>query len=79
MGHKNVIFETDSQTVVTALMVSEEDWTEFGDIIRACKMVLEAMLYFEVNFFRRHRNEVAHELARRSEFFVEPVLGGRLS
>ncbi|KAJ9558242.1 hypothetical protein OSB04_012856 [Centaurea solstitialis] len=75
MGHENVIFETDSQTVVTALTASEEDCTEFGDIIRACKMVLDDMPYFKVNFVRRYRNEVAHELARRSQFFVEPVLG----
>ena len=75
MGHENVIFETNSQTVVTALTVSEEDCTKFGDIIRACKMVLDAMPYFKVNFVRRHRDEVAHELASRSQFFVELVLG----
>ncbi|KVH96058.1 Ribonuclease H-like domain-containing protein [Cynara cardunculus var. scolymus] len=73
MGQENLVFETDSQTVVSTLTHKEEDCMEFWDIIHACKMVLNATLSFKVNFIRRNRNEVAHKLARRSQFFVEPI------
>ncbi|CAN1332707.1 Putative ribonuclease H protein At1g65750 [Linum perenne] len=72
-GMQKVIIETDSQTVANAINNSEQDDTEFGVTIEACK----ALLHFSsrVDFIRRDRNVVAHELARHSRFVASPTLG----
>ncbi|CAN1773424.1 hypothetical protein LINPERHAP1_LOCUS12493 [Linum perenne] len=65
-GMDVVSFETDAQTVVTALQSDVDDRSEFGDIIQRCKDVLAGQVHFSVQFARRSQNRVAHDIARRS-------------
>ncbi|CAN0909388.1 hypothetical protein LINGRAHAP2_LOCUS25762 [Linum grandiflorum] len=74
MGYDHVIFETDSQVTTSAILKDEPDYTEFGRSIKKCQHIRSTPL-FKVRWIRRSGNEVAHELARRSHFFVSPVSG----
>ncbi|CAN0915917.1 Putative ribonuclease H protein At1g65750, partial [Linum grandiflorum] len=75
MGYDHVMFETDSQVTTSAILKDEPDYTEFGRSIKKCQHILRSTPLFKVRWIRRSGNEVAHELARRSRFFVSPVSG----
>ncbi|CAN1811234.1 hypothetical protein LINPERHAP1_LOCUS26164 [Linum perenne] len=70
-----VIVETDSQVVQLALQNSTQDRSEFGDLIRKGRQLLESQSRYEVKFVRRSGNTVAHVLARRSLLSSESVIG----
>ncbi|CAN1135745.1 hypothetical protein LINPERHAP2_LOCUS9035 [Linum perenne] len=74
-GMDVVSFETDAQTVVTALQSDVDDRSEFGDIIQRCKDVLAGQVHFSVQFARRSQNRVAHDIARRSCSSTSPFWG----
>ncbi|CAN1348846.1 hypothetical protein LINPERPRIM_LOCUS41604 [Linum perenne] len=75
LGHMAVDFETDAKVVVDGLNQSEDDETEFGDIIALCRSIMDANPGFEVRFERRNRNMVAHTLARRACALQSPMCG----
>ncbi|CAN1153936.1 Putative ribonuclease H protein At1g65750 [Linum perenne] len=72
-GRTDVIIETDSLSTVQALHGDQDDWTEFGEIIRQCRNLMPST--YSVEFVRREGNEVAHTLARRSFSLATPTLG----
>ncbi|CAN1281420.1 hypothetical protein LINPERPRIM_LOCUS17732 [Linum perenne] len=65
-GQQQVIFETDSQVLCSNLERPQSDSSEFGLIVRYCLALLTSFPQWRVQFVRRERNRVAHELARRS-------------
>ncbi|CAN1752594.1 hypothetical protein LINPERHAP1_LOCUS4809 [Linum perenne] len=67
-----VIFEVDSQQVALAVRGHAANMTEFGEIISKCRTIIQENPNFVVDFVRRDRNLVAHELARRSFSFASP-------
>ncbi|CAN1807845.1 Putative ribonuclease H protein At1g65750 [Linum perenne] len=73
LGLSKVIFETDCQTVANRLLGAEEDLTEFGATIEACKRLM--LPDFSIAFVQRDRNEIAHVLAKHSRYFVSPTMG----
>ncbi|XP_073271465.1 uncharacterized protein [Primulina huaijiensis] len=60
----DIIFETDSKTVVNAISSKNVDHTEFGSIISSCRKFLDAHPSFKIQHVRRQANMVAHALAR---------------
>ncbi|CAN1324950.1 Putative ribonuclease H protein At1g65750, partial [Linum perenne] len=72
-GWRRVAFETDAQTVAHALHARGEDWTEFGEMMRSCRAVLDRNPDFKVSFIGRGCNGVAHALARYSRFCDLPT------
>ncbi|CAN1313940.1 hypothetical protein LINPERPRIM_LOCUS29137 [Linum perenne] len=69
----NTIIEVDALEVVRAVADGAEDVSEFGNIVRSCRLWLHPT--FELRHVRRNRNEVAHALARRSRLLTAPCEG----
>ncbi|CAN1745928.1 Putative ribonuclease H protein At1g65750 [Linum perenne] len=69
----DVIIETDSQVVYSALTNEREDLTEFGDIIACCRPLLNPKRL--IKHTRRSANEAAHTLARQSRSLDSPTIG----
>ncbi|CAN1219601.1 Putative ribonuclease H protein At1g65750 [Linum perenne] len=74
-GFSGVQFEVDSEEVFGAIRSSSTDVSEFGCVIRGCRIILESRHDFSIHVVRRNRNQVAHALARRSPSFVSPFVG----
>ncbi|XVF71794.1 hypothetical protein PTKIN_Ptkin12aG0067800 [Pterospermum kingtungense] len=70
-GFKNVVFETDAKTIVDAVH-SNEDFTEFGSLIKQCKQLMTSDNVFSVCFVRRQANKIAHALTRSLCSFASP-------
>ncbi|XP_073271498.1 uncharacterized protein [Primulina huaijiensis] len=60
---QDVIFETDSKTVVNAITLENVDYTEFGSITSCCQ-ILDAHPSFKIQHVRRQANMMAHSFAR---------------
>ncbi|CAN1225361.1 Putative ribonuclease H protein At1g65750 [Linum grandiflorum] len=71
----HVSFEGDSQILMQALQRHDEDLTEYGDIVKNCKALLQDLDNSVYCFVRRARNKVAHTLARQSIFHTTPFVG----
>ena len=67
-GLQQVIFETDAKLVVDAINSSEDDISEFGDIIAKCRAILDCHDFFSVQSVRRQANGFAHALAQQTRF-----------
>ncbi|XP_073305818.1 uncharacterized protein [Primulina huaijiensis] len=67
---QDVIFETDSETVIKAIRTKNVDYTEFGSIISVCYQILEAHPSFKVQHARRQANMVTHTLAHTTISFA---------
>ncbi|KAK2448506.1 hypothetical protein QL285_007764 [Trifolium repens] len=63
-GLSQVIFETDSKSVVDAIQHFRGDYSEFSSIIGHINNVLLLNPNFMVKFIKRQANMVAHKLAR---------------
>ena len=46
---------------------------EFGSIVNSCLDILSQNPYFSFAFVGRKANEVAHRLARMSQFYASPM------
>ena len=66
LSFKRVIFETDSLQVVQALQNRDDDFSEFGALIKDCLSLLQGEHYFSVAFTKRQNNVAAHILARNA-------------
>ena len=69
----NVIFETYSQVVTTAIHVRSETTTEFGSIIQQCLAFLSHNASFSLVFVSCQANSLAHRLDRESIAYFSPV------
>jgi ribonuclease HI len=63
IGLRNVIFETDSKSVVDAIHRRVNGISEFSSLIVMIKNVLSLFSNFQVKFIKRQANTVAHKLA----------------
>jgi ribonuclease HI len=63
-GISQVIFESDSKSVVEALVSRRVDLSEFSSIIAHIKSLVTLAPNFEVKFVKRQANTVAYHLAR---------------
>jgi ribonuclease HI len=63
-GFSHVIIESDSQVVIEAISHGHQGASKFSSIISSIKSLLLLVPNFEVKFFRRQANMVAHFLAR---------------
>ena len=59
-----VIIESDSFLSVKALQNSQENLLEVGNILSACRSILDSRPEFSVSFVKRQANRVAHVAAR---------------
>lgn len=63
-GWHNVIFESDSCTLVNSLLSQRRGVSEFCMLLSVINYQLSLHSNFEVTFIRRQANMVAHSLAR---------------
>jgi len=61
-----VLFETNSKTLVKVIKSHATPENELGDLIIQCKSFLKSNPDFVVTFIRRQTNTVAHSIARAS-------------
>ena len=73
-GIHNVIFETDSRSLVNALYSTTTPLNEFGDLVIQCKNILLSNHDFMVSFVRRQVNTVAHSIARAALSHLRPFV-----
>ncbi|XP_073029397.1 uncharacterized protein [Primulina eburnea] len=71
---QDIIFETDSLTVVKAITSKNADHTEFGSIISGCRTLLDGHPSFKIQHVRRQANMVAHTLARNAIAYANPFI-----
>ncbi|XP_073278711.1 uncharacterized protein [Primulina huaijiensis] len=71
---QDVIFESDSKTVVNAITSKNVDYTEFGSIICGCCQLIDAHPSFKIQHVRRQANMVAHTLARAAISLANPFI-----
>ncbi|CAN1769951.1 Putative ribonuclease H protein At1g65750 [Linum perenne] len=74
-GFVQVTIESDAKVVVDAIRQPNIDNTEFGDLVQGCLSILARQPGYMIEFVRRERNAVAHELARFSTSTSEPFIG----
>ncbi|CAN1181229.1 hypothetical protein LINPERHAP2_LOCUS35257 [Linum perenne] len=74
-GFQQAIIESDAQLVVQAVRGICSDITEFGEIVRGCRSIMDRNPGFVVGFVKRERNGVAHVIARHSSSCAKPVEG----
>lgn len=61
-----VLFETDSKTLVDVIKSNATPQNKFGDLIIHCRSFLNSNLDFVVSYIRRQINKVTHNIARAS-------------
>ncbi|CAN0920401.1 Putative ribonuclease H protein At1g65750 [Linum grandiflorum] len=71
----HVTIEGDSLQIHQALASNMEDDTEFGDLIRTSRQLMQDLDDYYYCYVRRERNQVAHLLARQSFFHTSPHVG----
>lgn len=71
---RNVIFESDAKVVVDAIYDDTSDHSEFGDIIKDIRRILNAKNHFSVHYISRQANEMAHLTARHSCSLARPFI-----
>ncbi|XP_024630723.1 uncharacterized protein [Medicago truncatula] len=62
-GMHEVLFETDSRTLVDVIKSNATPQNEFGDLIIQCRSFLNSNPDFVVSYIRRQANKVAHNIA----------------
>jgi len=65
-----VQIELDCKLVVDSIVDRTNNQSEFGNIIFACRSLLQQFPNFKINFVRRQTNYVAHSLARKSKLYA---------
>lgn len=70
----NVIFETDSRSLVNTLYSTTTPLNNFGDLVIQCKNILLSNHDFVVSFVRRQVNKVAHSIARAALSHPRPFV-----
>lgn len=65
-GWQNVTLETDCLVAVQAIRSEVVMVSVFGDVIKDCKSLLEALPHVKLIFIKRSANKVAHSFARAS-------------
>jgi ribonuclease HI len=70
LGISRVVIELDCMLVVNAINEKLRDSTEFGAIIKQCRLLLDNHPNFKISFIRRQANFVAHTLARASKSYA---------
>ena len=75
-GTHNVIFETDSRSLVNALYstTTTTPLNEFEDLVIQCKNILLSYHDFAVSFVRRKVNKVAHSIAKATSSHPRPFV-----
>jgi ribonuclease HI len=63
-GLNNVIFESDSQSIVNVVNANFDGNSEHCSIVTCIRQLLSSFTNFKVKFIRRQANMVAHTLAR---------------
>ncbi|GLT37918.1 hypothetical protein SLA2020_121990 [Shorea laevis] len=61
-----IIIETDCASIVTALSNNVALYSNLGNILSDCKLLMSSFLHCQVKHVRRTGNAVAHELAKRA-------------
>ncbi|XP_058758252.1 uncharacterized protein LOC131631477 [Vicia villosa] len=65
LGYDNVVFESDSKSVVDSVTIPKPNDSDFGTITGVCfQLLTHSTRNFQVKFIRRQANEVAHALAK---------------
>lgn len=73
-GMHEVLFETDSKTLVDVIKSNATPQNEFGDLIIQCRSFLNSNPDFVVSYIRRQANKVAHNITRASLSHPSPIL-----
>jgi ribonuclease HI len=63
-GWSNIVFESDSKTVVDVVHTNQHGISEFNSIISSITSILHCYTNYEVKFTKRQANMAAHTLAR---------------
>jgi ribonuclease HI len=68
-GYDQVVFDSDSQTLVNAIYAQRVGIFEFSSVITSIRSLLNVFLNFKVKFIRRQANLVAQTLARVANYW----------
>ncbi|PNY04309.1 60S ribosomal protein l23 [Trifolium pratense] len=71
-GYESVSFDSDSQTIVNAVLYRSPNENELGSILAQCRAIFSTHVSFNLAFSRRQANRVAHSFARASIFQSDP-------
>ncbi|KAJ9545522.1 hypothetical protein OSB04_025229 [Centaurea solstitialis] len=72
LGLSHVVFESDAKVVVDAIYEVERSISEFGDVIKEIRSLLQNHRNYSVHAISRQANGAAHLLARNSRFLSCP-------
>jgi len=74
-GLSQVLFESDSRTIVVAINDSRVYVNELGSLIEKCRDILfsQANFHFQLDFLWRQVNRVVHNLARAFVLESRPI------
>ena len=70
LGLSHVHIELDCKLVVDNISDRTKNQAEFGNIITACRTLLQQFPNFKISFVRRQANSVAHCLAREAKSYA---------
>ena len=73
-GYKNVIFETDSLSLVKMINGNEEVWPVLQPTVEMIRHALLRIQSYEVRFYPRGGNKAADRIAKETITFVSNVL-----
>jgi len=73
-GLRNVMFDTNSKTLVVAFQTLNFPCNEFGNLVLECKSLLSSNLDYIVSFISREKNKVAQVIARATLSHHTPYL-----
>ena len=63
---RNIVLESDSQILITALQRDSYSLTSFGHLVKDIQFLTSYLSSFNFTHVRRHCNALAHSLARRA-------------
>jgi ribonuclease HI len=74
LGLNRVVFESDCQVVVNAVLNNSSYMNELGTLLSNCRTLLLSNASYALAYIRRQANIVAHNLARASILHVSPSI-----
>jgi len=72
LGLNRVVFESDCQLAVNAVLNNRSYMNELGSLLSNCRTLLLSNASYTLAYVRRIANTVAHNLARASILHVSP-------
>jgi len=74
LGLNRVVFESDCQLVVNAVLNNSSYMNELGSLLSNCRTLLLSNASYALAYVRRQVNIVAHNLARASILHASPSI-----